>query len=152
MSIFGTTGICESFMPIFVLFAKDSVEWPETGNQGGDLPLQRGQKYRNSGKSAAPKRRGGQKAAVGLQRGKRLPKALPQKRRGKGVPFAECAQGNFAAKSGKNRLLAALPPLGVQKGRRRSGALPSACFCDFAASQFCPLLLRFRGPGGTFCA
>ncbi|HJC09158.1 MAG TPA: hypothetical protein H9706_09275 [Candidatus Gemmiger stercorigallinarum] len=52
---------------------------------------------------------------------------------GKGAPFAECAQGNFAAKSGKNRLLAALPPLGVQKGRRRSGALPSACFCDFAA-------------------
>ena len=71
---------------------------------------------------------------------------------GKGAPFAECAQGNFAAKSGKNGLLAALPPLGVQKGRRRSGALPSACFCDFAASQFCRLLLRFRGPGGTFCA
>ena len=87
MSIFGTTGICESFMPIFVLFAKDSVEWPETGNQGGDLPLQRGQKYRNSGKSSAPKRRGGQKAAVGLQRGKRLPKTLPQKRRGKRRAF-----------------------------------------------------------------
>ena len=87
MSIFGTTGICESFMPIFVLFAKDSVEWPETGNQGGDLPLQRGQKYRNSGKSTAPKRRGGQKAAVGLQRGKRLPKPLPQKRRGKRRAF-----------------------------------------------------------------
>ena len=87
MSIFGTTGICESFMPIFVLFAKDSVEWPETGNQGGDLPLQRGQKYRNNGKSSAPKRRGGQKAAVGLQRGKRLPKTLPQKRRGKRRAF-----------------------------------------------------------------
>ena len=87
MSIFGTTGICESFMPIFVLFAKDSVEWPVTGNQGGDLPLQRGQKYRNSGKSSAPKRRGGQKAAVGLQRGKRLPKTLPQKRRGKRRAF-----------------------------------------------------------------
>ena len=87
MSIFGTTGICESFMPIFVLFAKDSVEWPETGKQGGDLPLQRGQKYRNNGKSSAPKRRGGQKAAVGLQRGKRLPKTLPQKRRGKRRAF-----------------------------------------------------------------
>ena len=87
MSIFGTTGICESFMPIFVLFAKDSVEWPVTGNQGGDLPLQRGQKYRNNGKSSAPKRRGGQKAAVGLQRGKRLPKTLPQKRRGKRRAF-----------------------------------------------------------------
>lgn len=87
MSIFGTTGIYESFMPIFVLFAKDSVEWPVTGNQGGDLPLQRGQKYRNSGKSSAPKRRGGQKAAVGLQRGKRLPKTLPQKRRGKRRAF-----------------------------------------------------------------
>ena len=87
MSIFGTTGICESFMPIFVLFAKDSVEWPETGKQGGDLPLQRGQKYRNNGKSSAPKRRGGQKAAVGLQRGKRLPKVLPQRRRGKRRAF-----------------------------------------------------------------
>ena len=86
MSIFGITGICESFMPIFVLFAKDSVEWPETGKQGGNLPLQRGQKYRNNGKSA-PKRRGGQKAAVGLQRGKRLPKALPQRRRGKRRAF-----------------------------------------------------------------
>lgn len=74
-------------MPIFVLFAKDSVEWPETGKQGGDLPLQRGQKYRNNGKSSAPKRRGGQKAAVGLQRGKRLPKTLPQKRRGKRRAF-----------------------------------------------------------------
>ena len=87
MSIFGTTGICESFMPIFVLFAKDSVEWPETGKQGGDRPLRRGQKYRNNGKSAAPKRRGGQKAAVGLQRGKRLPKTLPQRRRGKRRAF-----------------------------------------------------------------
>ena len=82
MSIFGTTGICESFMPIFVLFAKDSVEWPETGKQGGDLPLQRGQKYRNNGKSAAPKRRGGQKAAVGLQRGQETAKSLAAKAAG----------------------------------------------------------------------
>lgn len=82
MSIFGTTGICESFMPIFVLFAKDSVEWPETGKQGGDLPLQRGQKYRNNGKSAAPKRRGGQKAAVGLQGGQETAKSLAAKAAG----------------------------------------------------------------------
>ena len=53
-------------------------------------------------------------------------------------PFAECTQGSFAAKSTKNRPPAVLPSLGVHKGRRRSGALPSACFCDFlGASQFC---------------
>ena len=76
MSIFGTTGICESFMPIFVLFAKDSVEWPETGKQGGDLPLQRGQKYRNNGKSAAPKAarraKGGRRATAGQETAKNL--------------------------------------------------------------------------------
>ena len=76
MSIFGTTGICESFMPISVLFAKDAVEWPETGKQGGDLPLQRGQKYRNSGKSAVPKAarrvKGGRRAAAGQETAKTL--------------------------------------------------------------------------------
>ena len=45
--------------------------------------------------------------------------------------FAECAQGSFAAKSTKNRPSAALPSLGVHKGRRRSGALPATCFCNF---------------------
>ena len=32
----------------------------------------------------------------------------------------------------QNRPLAALPPLGAHKGRRRSGALPPTCFCDFS--------------------
>ena len=85
MSIFGTTGICESFMPIFVLFAKDSVEWPETGKQGGDLPLQRGQKYRNNGKSAAPKAarraKGGRRAAAGQETAKSLAAKAAGKRR-----------------------------------------------------------------------
>ena len=49
-----------------------------------------------------------------------------------GLPLAECAQRSFAAKSIKNRPLAALPSLGVHKGRRRSGALPPTRFCDFS--------------------
>ena len=72
-------------MPIFVLFAKDSVEWPETGKQGGDLPLQRGQKYRNNGKSAAPKAarraKGGRRAAAGQETAKSLAAKAAGKRR-----------------------------------------------------------------------
>lgn len=49
---------------------------------------------------------------------------------GKGAPFAECAQGNFAAKSGKNGLLAALP--------KKDAGVPARCL----RPAFAILLLR----------
>src|SRR5699024_2967394 len=58
----------------------------------------------------------------------------------KNVPsaLAECTQGTFAAKSNKNGPPAVLPSLGVHKGRRRSGALPSACFLRFCCFAVLP--------------
>ena len=78
--------------------------------------------------------------AGGYNGGNALPCCRPAAAAGPRLPLAECAQGSFAAKSIKIRPLAALPSLGVHKGRRHSGALPPACFYDFfGASQFCCL-------------